>query len=111
MKFESLLQQMDKFAHFGGGAGASSIVTSLGLILLAWLRWPLAIAPAAGVLAAFAANRWIERRQAKKNAEAEAAGLPPPHQISVKDWQVGTWGGVAVALPVFVLQALAFINR
>ena len=96
-------------AVFGVACGAA----------LAWnasARWPVPLALmliGALVLApigAYAVGRVKEWADARANARAAAAGLPPPHSVEVADANATLAGGAMFALPVLLVLALVLFR-
>lgn len=125
MKLPSLFfPATDKANHYVGGtiaADAGSIAGILVGLFLAQQGAPLWLVPLLGAVcaavAAFAAGRWKEARDARQNAAAyrewldtdQAQPFVPPHGVETADWQATTWGCVPVAVPLLVLFLISVI--
>lgn len=125
MKLPSLFfPASDKANHYVGGTIAADVGSIVGMLVGLFLvqqgapRWlvPLLAAVCAPV-AAFAAGRWKEARDARQNAEAHRDWLDgdqsqpfvPPHGVETADWQATAWGCVPVALPLVALALISMI--
>lgn len=95
----------DKAQHYfyGSLAGLAGVAAAAGLHLL--LRVPLSLMPVFALLAAVGAGVWKEWRDELANQEAEAAGQPAPHEVSLADvrWTAAGAGPVILACAVLLM--------
>lgn len=114
----------DKANHMVGGTIAADVGSIVGILVGAFLahnRMPLWLMPLLGAVgaavAAFAAGRWKEARDASQNAAARRDWLDgdqstpyvAPHGVETADWQATAWGCVPVALPLVALALISMI--
>lgn len=101
----------DKANHQVYGARIAAVAAAFTAAALTLQGGPgagaLLWAAVAGLSCALLAGRLKEWLDARANAAAEAAGLPPPHGVERADIVATVWGGVTVAVPLVVAGLLA----
>lgn len=125
MKLPSLFfPAVDHANHYVGGTIAADggsivgIVVGLFLVRQGASLWLVPLLGAIGAaVAAFAAGRWKEARDARQNAAAyrdwldtdQSQPYVAPHGVETADWQATSWGAVPVAVPLLVLFLISVI--
>jgi hypothetical protein len=101
----------DKANHEAYGARVSMVASSLWLLGAALAHVPLLpallVAALVAALGAALVGQLKEWHDALMNRRAVAAGLPPPHGVEGADIVATSYGGLSVAVPLFVVWLMA----